>query len=630
MTCKQLIKLQNQPNRRTPVLGRELIREVQVCAVQDALKNENLAAISVDVDILADAIDEPTDINVEDEGDEQRRKRFKFSDDGLSQWFDGKDPYVPKNIESTMSTLSLKHSSSDIITGICRHIELAVELGKHLGPHDIIKLYSISKSFHAAINGHMLSSVRAWIGHRALEAASIFDFRYYKRALVTDPAGRTWVDRMGEGEDDVQQKARARLVPGMKYLQMVLGRDRYIREIMAIMARNGHRMPKGMYSTLLRLWFLMEICTSRHRLHWLADKRKWTDQDLYNAQFFFVKLSMHFSDPVYGTNGNCNGLLRIMLGQKGLYPLWQLLMCKKYRTFEESIDLFLRYDYEPGRGMWADSADSGELYGVPLYMIGQGHLEGWGKGSKHLMRPDEVIPVEAIRRGLELDDHLMDMVVWGYIDFKTGENLVPTEDELYISDEENALEHVDTRQHWRRKHALKKQWPKLTPEQRREIIEEDQRENMQTLPFCGDEDLTYSDGNDQTSGSSEYSPEDEIIRGFQVPTKRGNKTIADPDDNSESWDKFVTRTLFGMEAGETVDLPSDYIVNMQSKMKYHPSLERSDFDWIAWMDSIARARANEASGQDDDADDEDDDDDDADDDADDDDQGSHRCNGGND
>jgi hypothetical protein len=181
-----------------------------------------------------------------------------------------------------------------------------------------------------------------------------------------------------------------------------------------------------------------------------------------------------------------------MLGQKGLYPLWQLLLCKKYRTFDEFVELFARYDFRPGRNLWASGADTGEIYGVPLHDIGRGHLEGWGHGNRHLMRPDELIPIESTRRNLELEDHLMDMVVWGYIDFETGENLVPTEDELYISDDENVLAHMDTRHHWRRKHALKKQWTTLTPEQQQEIIAEDKRDNIRALQFCGEEEIVRS------------------------------------------------------------------------------------------------------------------------------------------
>ncbi|KAI5461345.1 hypothetical protein BGZ63DRAFT_472458 [Mariannaea sp. PMI_226] len=423
--------------------------------------------------------------------DEQRINRYRFDDKELEKWFGGNDGYQLK-IENEFAKLSLKVPGTDLISGLCQHVELAVELGKHLGPKDIISLYSVSKTFNRVISDNLLSSIRTWINYQAPEAGNIFNFKYYQNALTYDPVGRSWEGK-GAGVEHHFHLPPVRLTPGVRYLQLVLGRHRYCKDIIAIMARNGHRMPKTMYSTLLRLWFLNELATTRQRIGWLKNKEIWTEEHLYNAQFLFVKLLMHFNDPIYGPSSH--SLLRVFLGQKGLFRLWQLLLCKKWRTLIEIMELTTWYDSRPTLGMMQSHTDEdGHMYGVPLATVGSGHREGWGAGNKHLMRPDELIPVEAVRRGLRLDEHIMDMLVWGYIDFETGENLVPTEEEMYISDSENALAHMDTRRHWRRKHVLKKRWNELSPKQKQSIIDEEQDDRLRALQFCGHEDDEPEDG----------------------------------------------------------------------------------------------------------------------------------------
>ncbi|KAH7166008.1 hypothetical protein EDB81DRAFT_611702, partial [Dactylonectria macrodidyma] len=542
------------------------------------------------------------------------KKKFKFEPDGVDVFFGGNTPYNP---EDHMSKLSLKHTSHDIITALCQHAELAVELGKHLGPRDILNLYSVSRSFHEAVRNHMYSTVKMWLKFNAPIASQVFSFRLYRRHLVPDPSGRTWVGQDPGAQSQIPAHLRndTRLIPGIKYLQMVLGRVRYCREIIAILARNGHRLPKGMLSTLVRLWLLMEVATTAQRQALLRSPELWSERDLYNAQFFFVKLGMHCIDPVFGPAET--ELVDIMLGQKGLYPLWQLLMCKKYTKLHEFRDLKVRYDYEIPHGQWDDRRI---YYGVPCPEVGVGHLEGWGKGIRHLLRPNELIPIEAVARGLELDEHLMDMVIWGYIDFSTGENLVPTEDEIYISDDENVLKHVDTRHHWKRKHALKKRWNDLTPQQQQEIIKDDEQERLRSLAFCGDYENGYTgsdevcsdDGSDGWS-SSTYSLDDEIRRGMPLrPQPECNPSEAPALDDTQAWANFINDTLLGM--GPDVGVGEDQILIAQEWETYDDKEMFTTFNWGKWLHDNIDGPV--PSGDDDDGDDEDGDYDDDDDDDD--------------
>jgi hypothetical protein len=420
-----------------------------------------------------------------------KRKRLKFNDLALERYFDGKDPYL-SDLSSAMNNLSIKHKGRDILSALCQHTELAVEIGKHLRAEDILNLYSTSRAFHNAINGHLLSSVRVWIQYSCAEAGTIFPFKLYKRHLVPDPMRRTWARQLKVEADESslpENLREVRCVPGLKYLRFVEGRDRYCREIIAIMARNGHRMPASMHKTLLRLWLLMDVPTSSQRQAFLRNSKFWSDVDLYNAQFLFVKLGMHFNDPVYGPS--TYELLHLMLGQKGLFPLWQLLMRKRFTRLHEILELKVRYDFDVPPDHWGSNYFDQEIHGVPFDDVSRGHLEGWGLGEAHLMRPDELIPLEGVTRGLELDKHLMHMVVWGYVNWETGENLVPTLEEMYISDEEQALKHMDTTHHWKLKHVMKKRFDSLSPEEQQKIIDDDEDDRLRAMAWCGDETDDY-------------------------------------------------------------------------------------------------------------------------------------------
>lgn len=517
----------------------------------------------------------------EDKTDGLRKKRFKFSQDNLDNFFDGKDPY---NLEHGMTKLSIKHTSHDIISALCQNVELAVELGKHLRFKDLLNLYIASSVFRHAIAGHLLSSVRSWISHNAREAGQIFSFKLYRRHLVPDPAGRTWSDQYGELCNllPLNKRNEVRSIPGLKYLQLVMGRDRYCREIVAILARSGHRLPPNMHSTLLRLWLLMDVATTRQREALLRSTAMWPEEHLYNAQLLFVKLGMHFNDPIYGPN--TYELLHLILGQKGLYPLWQLLLRKNYTRMSELMELKVRYDFELPPDHWGHDYFDKKVYNVPFDEIGLGHLEGWGRGRQHLMRPDELVPVEAVARGLELDKHLVHMMLWGFFDRKTGENLVPSEDEMHISDEESVLAQMDTLHHWRRKHALKKRFKDLTPEQQADIMEDDEDERLRAMAWTssGDsDDEDYASDDEGPHHPHVYSLDDEINRGFILrPQPKDQPSQAPALDDKQGWADFINRALLTMPP----EITEDEKLRAQAWQCYTRSDLEEDWDWERWLD----------------------------------------------
>ncbi|KAM0251979.1 hypothetical protein ACHAP5_001304 [Fusarium lateritium] len=529
------------------------------------------------------------------------KKRVKLSPAYTSARFGGRDLYKPKD-EMDQLILSLKHTSFDIVTALCCNLELAIEIGKHLPPKDIVNLYIASAAFRKAVQGHMLSCIRMWIETRAPDAGEVFHWKLYGKLLISDPIARTSDEDDAENlegrwETSKTNPGKIRLIPGFKYLQLVLGRDRCCREILAMMARMGFLMPKTMYSTLLRLWLLMEVSTNRQRQLFLRNQDYWTEDHLYNVQFFLVKLSMAFTHPYFRPH-NIN-MVRLMMGQKGLFPLWQLLMRQKYTTIQEIMTLKTRYDLRLSHAIWngMQKNKSTTVYGVPIREIGQGHLEGWGKGLRHLGRPDELIPVEAVVRNLHLDDHITQMMVWGYIDFETGENIVPTEEDIYISDEEEKLGKTDRTHHWQRKHALKKRWAELTPEQQQEIKDDDNDEHLRAMAWSSVDNYNFRgdwESESEAESEGEYDLNAEIDRGYRMPAvpKKGSTAAKTVDSNSAD-DTNTANTGANNNASnanmETDDIPGLYSENLYAEdteawQTLYSTLARNtvpERDWLA-------------------------------------------------
>jgi hypothetical protein len=254
--------------------------------------------------------------------------------------------------------------------------------------------------------------------YQAPQSAKVFKFTLYQSLLKSDPVGRS---------HPVNQNT-VRKVPSLRWLQMVIHREKTIRDILACMARQGHRMPKDMSMSLKKMWLLMDVATNQQRVQFMHSKF-FSAKDLYNIQMFVVKLDMRFNDPVDGPGNDI--LRKLMLGQRGLTPLGKLLKRTAFLDPMDIIRLSIRYDYKP-----SPQHRHYSIWGILPEEVGAGHLEGWGKGRVHLMRPDELVIREAVRRQLDLKNHIMMMMLWGYIDPITGKDTPATEEEKYMSDDE--------------------------------------------------------------------------------------------------------------------------------------------------------------------------------------------------
>ncbi|KAM7202752.1 hypothetical protein V8F20_004266, partial [Naviculisporaceae sp. PSN 640] len=330
-------------------------------------------------------------------------------------------------------------SGFNLFESLCTCPELIIEVGKHLKPKDIINLYSMSRNFHGIVDAHMQSTIKTWADHMAPGSVKMFSSDLYKNFYTRDPAGRpmdtAYYDMshitIPERERQEVVNTEVRLVPGLKWLQMVYAREVRVRDIIATLARMGHRLAPGTDMVLKKLWLIMDLPTSESRMRLFRSKELITSPDLYRLQMFMVKLMLAFNDPIYGPESPM--LSELMLGQRSLSALWAMLRRKKYTKRLEIRQLKVRYDIWPT----PEQLMRGEpVHGVPVHEMGRAHREGWGTGNQHLLRPDELLYIESARRQLEFDEYIDKMMYYGHVDFESGAPCVPTLEEMYMSDDD--------------------------------------------------------------------------------------------------------------------------------------------------------------------------------------------------
>jgi hypothetical protein len=444
---------------------------------------------------------------------------------------------IIRDLSTNTIPQATKSSSFDLISAISSSIDILALVGTYLRPRDVLHLYSISRAFHATLDTHMRSSVLRWAHHSCPLASEIFPYQFYAGATVADPMCRprdpayhdifarlsaksslpdTLLSSHGGGGGSSERETRQ--VPSLRWLQMVHARSTRTRDIVASLARRGHRLPPGSDGTLLKLWLVADLPTNADRCAVVRSTAYFTRSDLYRAAVFLVKLLMRTNDPLYGPDHGV--LVELVLGQRGgLTPLWRLLRGKEgfATTLKEVTAAKMRYDVRPTveelkRGL--------PVLGVPVAEMGRGHLEGWGQGKEHLLRLDELIVRECARRGIEMEECVESMVVYGHVDIAKGVDLVPSLEELYMSDEEMPQElstEEDGRKRglvyggggnvpfnegeWNPKLVKKARWDTLSNEVKKAIEEDDRDEILRSLRWEEDSralSVEGSEGGEET------------------------------------------------------------------------------------------------------------------------------------
>ncbi|KAH6861453.1 hypothetical protein B0T12DRAFT_404747 [Alternaria alternata] len=301
---------------------------------------------------------------------------------------------------------------SSVYKAILRHPNLFFQFALRLPYPSIIDLYAIDKEFHYRLNLYSVSLIHDYARYHAPLAGYIFSWVLYPRLCISDPMlrpmdGREWL---------------ARDVPGFRWVGMILWRQKIVRSILTTLGLEGHRVPASCEGALMKFWGLMELNTTKLRLSFLDDADIWTDIDIISIQLFFVKLDMRFSDPILG-NGVCQ-LGSLLLGQRSLETLWKVLSGKLKLDYDNTSDIvvktYLNEDLDVEAHPWLE--DEGDT-GVSEELWGLLSLEGWHEDGVQMMHAVDMVITEGLRRGLNVQQHYLDFVLYGWVDEKTGENV---------------------------------------------------------------------------------------------------------------------------------------------------------------------------------------------------------------
>ncbi|KAK6833249.1 hypothetical protein PG987_007943 [Apiospora arundinis] len=204
-------------------------------------------------------------------------------------------------LETGHSRISMRF---DMIEGLCMQSETMVNVCKYLPPEDILTLYSVHRTFHSSINNMLRSSTLIWSNYNCPEAAMVYNWHSleYRHLTMPDPFGRPQESPLtptgfrayrppqkkeykpeaandddissckdkekaesGAQNDDEQVHVDICLVPMIKWYAMCYKRQEAVEDILAHLARRGHRTPSGTLISLLKLWKLMETPSNAGR-----------------------------------------------------------------------------------------------------------------------------------------------------------------------------------------------------------------------------------------------------------------------------------------------------------------------------------------------------------------------------
>lgn len=325
-----------------------------------------------------------------------------------------------------------KHTGNphfNIFGGILLYPELCFALAANLTVNDLLSLYAISKDFHTIIDSRFATVIMSQAMRKCPESSRIFHFRCFKYLCRDDP-----VPRIPHPHPDKQAAGEIRKVPGFKWLKMVLFREKVCHEIMALMAEDGVPLPRRCELALKRMWFVMDIPDNARRIGFMHANKLISDLDLYFMMCFFIRLDMRFNDPVGPNRGT--GLRKTLLSQRGLAPLWHALKRQALLTNYDALRLWVATRYH------SRVEETLPAFGVPSNQLGKIKMEYWGGKATHdsgkpcefLLRPDQLVMREIIRRKMVFSKHYLRCLLWGYVNIVTLDNYPPRKWERVIEE----------------------------------------------------------------------------------------------------------------------------------------------------------------------------------------------------
>ncbi|KAL1877141.1 hypothetical protein Plec18167_004827 [Paecilomyces lecythidis] len=335
-------------------------------------------------------------------------------------------PLVPSSATSLVSRLTPSSQSRtthgmdsvtvnnefNVFNAIMRHPELAFVLAKHLDIGDLISLYAISRDFHDLMNTRFHAMVMAQALTKAPESAQLFPFRCYQKLCIEDPA------RNPHPDPERAKSGECRYVPSLRWVQMLLYRDKIVMDIIRLLQQEAINLPRNCIIPIKKLWFLMDIPDNARRLGVIQNPTLWSDEELFFAGLFMVKLDMRFMDPL--TGGGRDATRQMVLAQPTMTTLWKLLGPACLKTELEGLKAYVLWKHVP-----TPDQVGHRMFGVPPDEIGRVQYENYGKTGRKvlLQRPDELVIKEGIRRQLKLHLRYNDMLLWGYVKPRWNDHL---------------------------------------------------------------------------------------------------------------------------------------------------------------------------------------------------------------
>lgn len=318
--------------------------------------------------------------------------------------------------------------------GFLRFSDLCFLLANALPLRDLLSLYSISKDFHSIVNQRLTTMIFDQARAICYDAACAFPWRCYHKFTRPDP-----INRIPHPVADKARQGIPRDVPSFQWVFFCLFRQKVVQEIMAIMAEDGVPLPDGCKKAIMRVWFLMDLPENSRRIAIIHNSSWFTDETLYYAMMFFVKMDMRFNDPF--STRYVQGTKHMLLAQPSLSTFWKVLKGQALKTEFEVLKMWICWKYVPQN----IEESRLELFDIPPQEVGRVQFEHWGqkiaRDSKtgkllkpiKLLRPDELIPREMIRRNITCGPrHWMRIFMWGYVDPETLEDYKPRHRERRI------------------------------------------------------------------------------------------------------------------------------------------------------------------------------------------------------
>ncbi|MCJ1465795.1 hypothetical protein MMC07_004414 [Pseudocyphellaria aurata] len=333
------------------------------------------------------------------------------------------------SVESEPPSYELDFRKFSVFKALLNHPELVFEFAKHLEIEDLVSLYAISKDFHSLANSRFTTLILSQSVRKAPESSRTFVFRCYKPLCQRDPAARP----LDAAPDEV------RWVPSLRWLRMIVFRERVVGEIITCLSAEGHFMPKRASLVIKKIWFTIDHGANLHRIGIFHNRGFWTDEDLYVATLFFIKLDMRFTHPITGSGER--GMRSMLLGQRSLSTLLRVLKRREMCSQLDLLRMIVEWKYRPSPRHAKMS-----ILGVPPGKIGKLRYEGWGKTKQLFVQIDQLVMSEAIRRGLDIHEHYLDMFLYGYVNKTTFEDVWHTEgppDNDETEDEVESASEVD-------------------------------------------------------------------------------------------------------------------------------------------------------------------------------------------